>query len=174
MTSNNTQGHSSLRATAILAGVCFGLWLLLTDSLATAELLAGLLVALAAIVLTNSQLAAFDCLKLGLGAVGHLLAYGVVFAIALLRANLDMARRILSPSLPIRPALVHVRTELQSDFAKLLLANSITLTPGTLSVDVQDDLILVHWIDVPPGIDIDAATRTIAASFERHIGGFLK
>jgi multicomponent Na+:H+ antiporter subunit E len=56
----------------------------------------------------------------------------------------------------------------------LLLANSITLTPGTLSVDVQGGRILVHWVDCAPGDDLAAATREIAESFERHIRGFLK
>jgi multicomponent Na+:H+ antiporter subunit E len=41
-------------------------------------------------------------------------------------------------------------------------------------VDVQGDTILVHWIDCPPGVDIDAATRAIVGSFDRHISGFLK
>jgi multicomponent Na+:H+ antiporter subunit E len=103
-----------------------------------------------------------------------LLQYLVVFFIELVRANLDMARRVLSPSLPINPAVVEVRTGLQSSLGKLLLANSITLTPGTLSLDVQNDRLLVHWIDCPPGTDIDSATRAIAESFERHISGFLR
>ena len=67
-----------------------------------------------------------------------------------------------------------LETRLQSPLGKLLLANSITLTPGTLSVDVQDARILVHWVDCPPGADLSRATRTIAESFERHISGFLK
>jgi multicomponent Na+:H+ antiporter subunit E len=103
----------------------------------------------------------------------HLVRYLGYFVAALVRANLDMARRVLSPSLPIRPAVVEVRTGLQSSLGKLLLANSITLTPGTLSVDVRDDRILVHWVDCAPGTDLEAATRAIAASFEHHIRGFL-
>jgi multicomponent Na+:H+ antiporter subunit E len=41
----------------------------------------------------------------------------------------------------------------------MLLANSITLTPGTLAVDIRGDRILVHWVDCPPGTDLDRATR---------------
>jgi multicomponent Na+:H+ antiporter subunit E len=92
----------------------------------------------------------------------------------LIRANLDMARRVISPGLLINPCMVEVRTQLRSDLGRMLLANSITLTPGTLSVRVQDDHLLVHWIDSPRGIDIDAATRQIAEGFESHIRGFLK
>ena len=103
----------------------------------------------------------------------YFLSYLVVFVVALVRANLDMARRVLSPSLPIRPAMVEVQTTLQSELGRLVLANSITLTPGTLTVDVQDSRLLVHWVDCPPGTDIEAATRQIAAQFERQLLGFL-
>ena len=87
---------------------------------------------------------------------------------------MDVARRVLSPSLPLRPALVEVRTELHSSLGRLILANSITLTPGTLSVDVREEYLLIHWIDAPPEIDIEGATRKITSRFERHLKGFLK
>jgi multicomponent Na+:H+ antiporter subunit E len=70
--------------------------------------------------------------------------------------------------------VVAVHTDLQSDLGRLILANSITLTPGTLSVDILGDIILIHWIDCPPGIDMEQATQAIVGSFERHISGFLK
>ena len=93
---------------------------------------------------------------------------------ALVLANLDMARRVLTPSLPIRPALVHVKTSLRSELGRLALANSITLTPGTLTVDVEEDTLTVHWVDCPPGTDTQTATEDIAGGFERHLRGFLQ
>jgi multicomponent Na+:H+ antiporter subunit E len=98
----------------------------------------------------------------------------VHFFRALVVANFDVARRVVSPSLPIRPAVVEVRTGLRSALGRMLLANSITLTPGTLTIDVEGDRLLVHWIDCPPGTDLAQATNAIAAGFERHIKGFLK
>ena len=94
--------------------------------------------------------------------------------IALVRANLDMARRVLTPALPLRPAMVQIRTSLRSDLGRLVLANSITLTPGTLSVDVDGDALVVHWVDCPPDTDMAAATQQIAGAFERHLRGFLE
>jgi multicomponent Na+:H+ antiporter subunit E len=104
----------------------------------------------------------------------HLALYLIEFTVALLRSNLDVARRVLTPSLPIRPAVVEVETRLKSSLGRMLLANSITLTPGTLSIDIVGDRILVHWIDCPPGTDLAGATREISQSFERHIAGFLR
>jgi multicomponent Na+:H+ antiporter subunit E len=120
------------------------------------------------------RLRIFSGIRFSPSAPIHLLLYLGYFLFALVRANLDVARRVLSPSLPIRPGVVAVRTALRSDLGRLVLANSITLTPGTLSVDVQDDRILVHWIDCPPGVDVDTATRGVVGAFERHIRGFLE
>lgn len=60
------------------------------------------------------------------------------------RANMDVARRIVDPKLPVSPRMFEVETRLRTDFLRALYANSITLTPGTIAVDVRDDSILVH------------------------------
>lgn len=60
------------------------------------------------------------------------------------RANIDVARRIVDPKLPVSPRMFEVETRLRTDFLRALYANSITLTPGTIAVDVRDDSILVH------------------------------
>ncbi len=153
--------------------VSLALWLLLAGSVQRQELVAGGLVALVVTLAAGPRLGVIAGLRLRLSALPHMVRYFGVFLVALVRANLDMARRVLSPSLPLRPAVVEVQTGLKSDLGKLLLANSITLTPGTLTVDVKDDKLLVHWVDAAPGTDLGAATAAIAASFERHISGFL-
>lgn len=150
------------------------LWLLLAQSIDWQELLTGALAALVVTIASAPYVGLFSALRLTPAAPLHLLRYLGYFFTALIGANLDMARRVLSPSLPIRPALVEVRTGLTSPLGRMLLANSITLTPGTLSVDIEDDRILVHWVDCPPGTDLEAATQRIADGFERHIRGFLQ
>lgn len=150
------------------------LWILLTGSLASEELGAGLLVAAVVSAVSGPHLAVLNGLKLSPISFLHLFNYLVYFFIALLKANLDMARRILSPSLPINPGIVEVKTSLESPLGRMLLANSITLTPGTLTVDLRDDRLLIHWINVPEDVDVATATRHIAAGFEQRISGFLK
>ena len=68
--------------------------------------------------------------------------------------------------MPIRPGIVKIKTSLTSESAITALANSITLTPGTLTVDLTDDgTLYVHWINVRSD-DVDEATRMIARKFE--------
>lgn len=152
----------------------FVFWLLLVGSLTQQEMAAGLLVAASVAAMSADRQPILAGFRLTPMAPLSFVIYIGVLLLALVRANLDMARRVLTPSLPIRPAMVQVSTSLRSDLGRLVLANSITLTPGTLSVDVDDDVLTVHWIDCPPGTDIGAATAAIADGFERHLRGFLK
>lgn len=94
--------------------------------------------------------------------------YVPVFLWEVLKANIDVARRIIQPDLPIHPGIVKVKTSLRSDIGLTFLANSITLTPGTLSVDISQDksVLYVHWIDVRTH-DIEAATHVIVERFEK-------
>ncbi len=62
------------------------------------------------------------------------------------KANTDVGERILDPKLPISPALVKLQTSLKSTLPKVLLASFITLRPGTLAVDFEDDIIYVHCL----------------------------
>jgi len=65
---------------------------------------------------------------------------------SVVRSNLDVARRIWSPSLPIRPCWRRLDSDLVSGLAKTLYANGITLTPGTLTTDVRDGYLVVHCL----------------------------
>ncbi len=163
----------SLRHYALVFGVCLLLWVLLVGNLAGQELLAGMVVSALVTLLFGSRFGILTGLRFSPLVPLYILGYLGYFMVALVRANLDLALRVIAPSLPIRPALVEVKTTLKSPLGRLLLANSITLTPGTLSVDVRDDTLLVHWVYCPPGTDAQQATDKIAASFERHIGRFL-
>lgn len=82
-------------------------------------------------------------------------------------ANFDVLYRVVHPGLPINPGIVKVKTTLKSDEAKTFLANSITLTPGTLTIDIIDDWLYVHWINVHENLEnTEAITRDIAGRFE--------
>ena len=87
----------------------------------------------------------------------------------LIKSNLDVARRVISPSIPINPGIVEIKTNLKSGIGRMLLANSITLTPGTLTVDIKDDRLFIHWIDVSSS-ETGAATKEISGKFEKYLG----
>jgi len=94
--------------------------------------------------------------------------YVPVFLWECFKANIDVAYRVIHPKILINPGIVKVKTELKTDTGLTFLANSITLTPGTMSVDIDKDsgVLYVHWINVKAK-DVDAATELIVRRFER-------
>jgi multicomponent Na+:H+ antiporter subunit E len=153
---------------------CLLTWIMLTGTLAADELLTGCLVGLVVVVASGSRLALLSGLRMTPLAPFYMVRYLAYFFTQLALSNFDVARRIVSPDLPINPSLVEVSTGLSSDLGRMLLANSITLTPGTLTVEAKGDRMLIHWIDCPTGSDLESATRAIAAGFEQRIAAFLK
>ncbi len=105
--------------------------------------------------------------------VKFIFIYLPVFMWKLVLANLDVARRVLSPKIPLNPGIVKVPTALKGDFGKLTLANSITLTPGTLSIDIEDDYLYIHTVDVK-GKSEEENQKLISGPFEKILGGIFK
>ena len=97
------------------------------------------------------------------------LLYIPYFTWYLLIANLDVAYRVLHPDLPIRPGIVKFKTTLTTELAKTVLANSITLTPCTMTVDCIGDNMYIHGINVK-GEREEEWYRNVAGRFE----GFLR
>lgn len=86
------------------------------------------------------------------------------------KSNVDVAYRVLHPKLPINPGIVKVKTSLKTDIALTFLANSITLAPGTMSVDIDKDngILYVHWIDIK-ATDVESATKIVVGRFEKTL-----
>lgn len=93
--------------------------------------------------------------------------YVPLFLWECLKANIDVAFRVINPKLPIRPGIIKIKTSLKSDTALTFLANTITLTPGTFCVDIkpQEGILYIHWIDVKSE-DAKKAAELIAGRFE--------
>jgi len=160
--------REKIRGFTWLLVVTFVLWLALSSKLDLPELLCG-----GVVCLIISLFGAHIYSKLGFPALSlNGILFSVIYLIVLLweiiKANLDVAYRVIHPKMPIRPGIVVIKTSLKSDIAKMILANSITLTPGTFTLDVIGDELLVHWINVKSE-DIDEATSLIGQRFEKYL-----
>lgn len=85
---------------------------------------------------------------------GRFIGYWIWLAIEIAKANIDVAKRIWSRSLEISPTLYLLRTSQPGELGQVIYANSITLTPGTVSVSLEDGEILVHAIAREVGDDL--------------------
>ncbi len=155
--------------------VTFLAWILLIGNLNPVEVLWGLVVS-AVIVRLTYRFAAIDLPAWMLQpsrwrALGELT---VEFIRQLVIQNVTLAIRVLRPSLPIRPGIVAIPTTLRDDVALTLLGSLVTLTPDTVTMDIdqQRGLVYVHWIDVKT-TDMPEAQRLISASLEEKINRWL-
>lgn len=164
----------------VLFVLSFVLWVLLvwpvdpaTGQIRQADILAGVAVALVvALVMREISVREYgrwiNPVRYFWGVI-----YLFVLAYDIIKANVDVAYRVLHPAMPIEPGIVKVKTKLRSPEARTALANSITLTPGTLTVDVTDDgYLYVHWINVWTR-DPDEAARRIVGRFEWFLARIL-
>ncbi len=146
----------------------FLLYLLLVGTFDFAEIAAGIANSLLTVLLFSVYFEYEARRFLDLRRWFWLIAYIPFFAWECLKANLDVAFRVLHPERPINPGIVKIRTELKSDIARTFLANSITLTPGTMSVEIDGEYLYIHWIDVKEK-DLERASCEIAQKFEKYL-----
>ena len=125
---------------------CFGLWLLLSGYFDVPLLLIFGALAFALVVFVAWRTEVIDPeekpLRLRLNA--HILTYWPWLLWQVVLANLDVAKRILDPKLPISPTLIELKPSQHSDLGRVIYANSITLTPGTVTVALSGDSLTVH------------------------------
>ena len=149
--------------------VLFGVWILLTLPVTNQELIVGAIVALIAGVVTSRRgIEVLAGIRFTPKALAYAVVYFVVFLWALVKSNLDVAFRVIKPTLPINPGIVRVHTKLRTPVGRMLLANSITLTPGTITVEMDGEDFFIHWIDVSAA-DVEEATQKIVSGFERYL-----
>jgi multicomponent Na+:H+ antiporter subunit E len=143
-------------------------WILLNGSVATGTLLVGVVAAFLITFFFRRGLACFAELRLTPRALMATVQFVIYFLKEMVKSNFKLAAIVLNPALPINPGIVKVRTKLKSPMARLLLANSITLTPGTLTLELEGEWLYVHWVTVE-SVDIEVATESIVAGFERYL-----
>ncbi|WP_297068891.1 Na+/H+ antiporter subunit E [Thermococcus sp.] len=157
--------------------VLFIIWLFLTASLNPQELGFGLLLSLIVGAFSYEIFTSGGLVNLHPRKIAYAAAYLPYFLWAMIMANLDVAYRVLHPRRPIRPGIVHCKTILNTDAGKLALANSITLTPGTITLDVDGDNYFIHWIWVQDGVlhaeteeeHVKNASSAITVPFEKFL-----
>ncbi len=146
--------------------VSFVVWLLLTWTLEIQVVVAGLAASIVVALLFHEILPKEHHIFVSPMRIFWLLVYIPVFFYYVIIANLDVVYRALHPKMPINPGIVKIKTGLKTESGITALANSITLTPGTLTVDLTDDgFLYIHWINVK-STETEEATKHIAQRFE--------
>ncbi len=143
-------------------------WLLLISSIQLQEVIAGVVISLLIVLMPLPNLSVFRYIRYTPKRILYSIIFLGVFLWEVFKSNIDVALRVIKPIIPIRPGIVKVKTHLTSPFGRLALANAITLTPGTITVDIIDEYLYIHWISVEAE-DVDQATEKIVSNFEKYL-----
>ncbi len=143
-------------------------WFALTSSFHFQEVIIGIFVSFILSLFLSRRYLELSLPPLSLKRVAFFILYILVLFKEIIKANFDVAYRVVHPKMPIKPGIVIIKTGLKSDIAKMILANSITLTPGTFTLDIVGDVLLIHWINVRTE-NIAEATEIIGEKFEKYL-----
>lgn len=152
----------------LLSLFLFGIWFLLTYPVGAHKLLLGIAISLGVSLALGAYSRPIGDLKITPKSLIYGVVYILVFFWELVKSNFDVAFRVLNPRLPINPGIVKVKTNLKSELGRIVLANSITLTPGTLTVETKGEYFYIHWIDVTAE-NIDESSEKIISKFEKYL-----
>ena len=133
-------------------------WIAISSSLALESVITGALIAAALAYMFARRFAIWRGIRFSPTRLYHFIIYTGVFVVELVRANINMMRYVYAPRLSVEPGVVKVKTNLKSPIGRLALANSISLTPGSLVLDIGEDELLVHCLDMR-AIDPKKVTR---------------
>jgi len=149
----------------MLFAALFIFWLILASNVSTSTIVIGLVATLLIVfysfdlIFTPKEKPVFHRLL-----PWRILVVFFVLLKEVIKANVVVAKIVLSPKLEIKPVFKTIKQPLKKDLTQAMFANAITLTPGTLTVDMDDDVILVHGLFEH---NIDAIeTGPILASFK--------
>lgn len=156
------------KAISIIFVMLFTAWLILNQSVAAEYIVSGALIALVISVAVCRNCSVFNELNLTPRSFLYTWLFLGTFLSELVKANFDIAKRVLSPSLPIKPGIVKATTTLQSKMARLILANSITLTPGTFTIDIIGDTLYIHCVYIDSD-DPEAYGKQVIRKFEKYL-----
>jgi len=156
-----------LRSRIVVFILAFLAWIALTGSLDAINILAAGLVALLVSLSAGHLLVTTRKKNPLIRRLTYAIYYLVVFIWEMIKANFHVAYIVLHPMLPIRPGIVRIKSGLKKDASLTVLSNSITLTPGTLTVDIDpgNDILYVHQIDVESE-EMEVNTENIGGRFE--------
>jgi multicomponent Na+:H+ antiporter subunit E len=143
-------------------------WIAVSSSFAIESMITGALIAAVLAYMFARRFAIWRGIRFSPTRLFHFIIYTGVFVIELVRANISMMRYVYSPRLSVEPGIVKVKTNLKSPIGRLALANSISLTPGSLVLDIGEDELVVHCLDMR-AIDPKKVAETVSGPFETHL-----
>jgi multicomponent Na+:H+ antiporter subunit E len=149
--------------------LAYAAWLFFNMNVGPQALMLGVPVALiAAAISSRYMFREFELSYLSPRRYLGLVIYAVDFFIAVIKANIFMIKIIMDPRPELKPALLRIPLRTKSEMVTAGVSDSITLTPGTLTVEAEGEFLYVHWI-IASELEADKAKGEIVGNFETNL-----
>ena len=154
---------------AITAVSMFAVWLIFTASLETFSLVTGIIGSLLIGGLTYDVFIPRHQAGINyfVPRPFYLIKYLILMIFYIYKSSFKMLSAVITGD--VNPRIVHFRTALRSDMSRMVLANSITITPGTITLDLNDDHLTVHWFFSTTSHS-KVASENVKGQMEKHLG----
>ncbi len=154
------------------AFLLFLFWIIITASFSLINIVLGITCSFLVAVIARSVLAIGLDKDITIPVLIRLPFFTVVLMWEIVKANVNLALILMNPRLPIDPRIIRYKTNLKGELGRTVFANSITLTPGTVTVDVQDDILYVHCLATHhwKGLLGGRFERMVAWLFQQKLG----
>ncbi len=136
-----------------LGGVLFVTWLLLSGHFEPLLISLGLMACIVSVAIAW-RMDVIDHEGHPIHITPRIFGYWLWLSRDIVKWNIDVAYRVLSPNLPISPTLVRLKASQQTELCQAIYANSITLTPGTVTIDLESGSLLVHALSEEAAVDL--------------------
>ncbi len=152
-----------------IIGIYLLFWMILSENAKAQTICIGIIICLLVTIL-NMKLMRITRQLIFKKNIVAWISYTILLIKEILVSNFNVAKIVLSPKIVISPQIVTIKTKIKSDFHKTIFANSITLTPGTLTISMNGDKIAVHCLkgDFVSGIT-DSSFEKIILKVEEYI-----
>jgi multicomponent Na+:H+ antiporter subunit E len=140
-------GLKTLKNQILLFVLLLAFWLVIVPSINLIQIVVGSIVALAITLYSLDAAVVSKPFNINLLYIFKFIRFSLVLLVEIVKSNIEVAKIILSPKLKIKPQFVKINNPLKSDFNRVIYGNAITLTPGTITVELEKDYIIIHALN---------------------------
>jgi multicomponent Na+:H+ antiporter subunit E len=137
-------GLKAFKNQILLFVLLLAFWLVIVPSIDLIQVVVGSIVAFAVTIYSFDTIKSVKPFNFNLLYIFKFIRFSLVLLVEIVKSNIEVAKIILSPKLKIKPHFVKINNPLKTDFNRVIYGNAITLTPGTITVELEIDYIIIH------------------------------
>ena len=156
-------GLKAFKNQILLFVLLLAFWLVIVPSIDLIQVVVGSIVAFAVTIYSFDTVTSVKTFNFNLLYIFKFIRFSLVLLVEIVKSNIEVAKIILAPKLKIKPKFIRIDNPLKSDLNRVIYGNAITLTPGTITVELEENYIIVHALNSSDKTDKTGGALGLAA-----------